>query len=229
MLKQLFEKINSELLTEEVQLEMSAIFESAVNAAIAKKEVELDEKNKAEIGEFKEELIGKLDEYLHYFVEEFTRENEKQITDAVKVKTAERVLSTFESIVKDFNLQLSEQTVTDNAELDGAKSKISEQTETILALRKEIQAMQSEKIIVSIAEGLGDDVRKDKFRQLATTVSFISEEDYSKKLGILAESVKEKAAPAPAQIVDNVDDVTPPPVITESRVDRYVKNVSGKK
>jgi len=99
MLEQLFEKINSELLTDEIKLEMSAMFESAVNEAIQTKEQELEESNKQEITEFKDSLTTKLDEYLTYFVEEFTQENEQQVEDAVKIQTAEKVLGVFEGIV----------------------------------------------------------------------------------------------------------------------------------
>lgn len=192
MLDQLFEKINSELLNDEVKLEMTAMFESAVNEAIQTKEQELEESNKQEIAEFKDELTIKLDEYLTYFVEEFTRENEQQIEDAVKVKTAERVLGVFESVVNDFNMKLSDETIDNETELKEAKATIDSQTEELLKARKEIEAMKVEKIVESIAVGFETESDQEKFRGLAKTITFTEEEDFKTKLGVLGESISSK-------------------------------------
>jgi len=192
MLEQLFEKINSELLNDEVKLEMTAMFESAVNEAIQAKEQELEESNKQEIAEFKDELTIKLDEYLTYFVEEFTRENEQQVEDAVKVKTAERVLNVFEGVVNDFNMKLSDEAVDNDKELEEAKATIDSQTEELLETRKQIEAMKVEKIVEGIAIGFETESDQEKFRELAKTITFTEEEDFKSKLGVLGESISSK-------------------------------------
>lgn len=222
MLEQLFEKINSELLTDEVQLEMTAMFESAVNTAIEAKEAELEESNKGEIAEFKDDLVTKLDEYLTYFVEEFTRENEQQIEDAVKVKTAQRVLDTFEGIVQEFNIKLDENVVADTEALDAANVTINEQTEELLALRKDAVGIKAAAIVEGIANDLDSDAKQEKFRALAETITFSDDDEFAKKLGVLAESVKE-VAPSPTPMPEPSDpDPNPEP---DARMSGYLSNL----
>jgi hypothetical protein len=190
MLNQLFEKINSELLNDEVKLEMTAMFESAVNAAIEAKETELEESNKVEISEFKDTLTTKLDEYLTYFVEEFTQENEQQVENAVKIKTAEKVLSVFEGVVNDFNMKLSDDVVTNEAELEEAKATINSQTEELLETRKELEALKVEKIVEGIAAHFEVESDQEKFREIAKTITFNGDtEEFKSKLVVLGESI----------------------------------------
>jgi len=197
MLDQLFEKINSDLLNDEVKLEMSAMFESAVNVAIEAKEAELDESNRVEISEFKDTLTTKLDEYLTYFVEEFTQENEQQIENVVKVQTAEKVLGVFEGIVNDFNMKLSDDSISNEDELDEAKSTLNSQTEELIQARKDIVALQSEKIVESIVQGFEIESDQEKFREVAKTITFNGDaEDFKAKLTVLGESIA---------VVDNKD------------------------
>ena len=215
MLEQLFEKIESELLTDEVKLEMATLFESALNEAIAAKESALEEQNKSDIAEFKDEMVGKLDEYLAYFVEEFTRENEQQIEDAVKVKTAQRVLDTFEGVVQDFNMKLDESVVADSEDLDTAKGTISEQTEEIITLRKQVTDLEASKVVEGMVDEFETDGEKEKFRTLAETITFTDSEDYAKKLGVISESVKTPTEPV-KPLEENLDpDPVDPPAIDE--------------
>jgi len=190
MLDQLFEKINSELLNDEVKLEMTAMFESAVNAAIEAKETELEESNKVEISEFKDTLTTKLDEYLTYFVEEFTQENEQQIEDAVKVQTAQKVLSVFEGVVNDFNMKLSDDSISNEAELEEAKATINSQTEELIEARKELEALKVEKIVEGIAAEFEVESDQEKFREVAKTITFNGDaEEFKSKLEVLGESI----------------------------------------
>src|SRR5271157_750763 len=124
-LDKLFETISSDILTEEIKLTISTIFESAVTEAVKAKEVELEETNKTEIQEFREELTTQIDEYLNYIVEEFIKENEGAVDSRVKVKTAEKILETFSKIVNDFNVELSEEKVEQDDSIDALKEEVS--------------------------------------------------------------------------------------------------------
>lgn len=224
MLEQLFEKIESELLTDEVKLEMATLFESALNEAIAKKEEDLEEQNKADIAEFKDEMVGKLDEYLTYFVEEFTRENEQQIEDAVKVKTAQRVLDTFEGVVQDFNMKLDEDVVADTEELDAAKGTISEQTEEILALRKQVTELEATKVVEGLVDQFETDAEKEKFRTLAETINFTDTEEYTKKLGVISESIKTPTEPV-KPLEENLDPDPIDPPAKDEKMAGYLRRL----
>jgi hypothetical protein len=204
---------------------MSTLFESAINTAITKKEEELDEQNKGEIAEFKDDLVTKLDEYLTYFVEEFTRENEQQIEDAVKVKTASRVLDVFEGVVQEFNIQLDEKVVEESEELATAKTTINEQTEELLTLRKEKTDMEATAVVESMTDGFESDAQQEKFRKLAETVTFTDSEEYKRKLTVLAESVKDAGAPTPQPLEEDLDDTTDPDTPVVSPMANYLKRL----
>ncbi len=208
MLDQLFEKINSELLNDEVKLEMTAMFESAVNVAIEAKEAELDESNKVEISEFKDTLTTKLDEYLTYFVEEFTQENEQQVENAVKVETAEKVLNVFEGIVNDFNMKLSDDSISNEEELDEAKTTINNQTEELIGARKELEELKSEKIVEGIAGGFEVESDQEKFREVAKTITFGGDvEDFKAKLEVLGESIVSAEPATDGERLDEEEEV----------------------
>jgi len=228
MLDQLFEKINSELLTDEVKLEMSAMFESALNTAIEAKEQELEESNKVEISEFKDTLTTKLDEYLTYFVEEFTQENEQQIEDEVKIKTASRVLGVFEGIVNDFNMKLSDDVVTNEDELAEAKATIDSQTEELLEARKALEAAKVEKIVEGMAAKFEIATDAEKFREVAKTLTFAGDtEDFENKLGILGESITSEKSNSSERLEEGEEEeLLDEEVKTPSRMSSYLTQLS---
>jgi hypothetical protein len=156
-LQKLFEQIESEVLTEEVKLQISTLFESAVNEAIAQKEVALEEQNRAEISEFKESMTEQIDEYLNYFVEEFVKENEDLIDNKVKVKTATKILETFSKIVNDFNMELSEEKESCDEELESLKVECNKLTNKLIESKKEIQTVTKAAMIAEAGSycGLG--------------------------------------------------------------------------
>ena len=143
----LFESIESDVLTESVKLEMSVLFENAINEAVKVKEEELEAKNKLEIEQYQESLTNKIDDYLGLFVEEFIKENASTITESVKLKTAERVLKTFNQIVTDFNIQLDEKVVTDEQALTEAKQQINKLTDDLVNAKKEVKMREKAALV----------------------------------------------------------------------------------
>lgn len=235
MLEKLFEKVNSELLTDEIKLELSTIFESQLNEAIAAKEQELEEGNATEIAEFKDEMITKLDEYLAYFVEEFTKEQEDQIVESVKVERATEILETFDTMVKSFNMQLSEESLEESADLEEAKTKLSEQTETIINLRKEVEGMQVAQIVEAKASEFDVDTEKEKFRKLAETVTFGGDvEEFTSKIDVIAESIKDSKEEPHAELEeeevegegDQLEEAQELKESSKSSTQRYMKYLS---
>lgn len=225
MLDQIFEKIDSGLLTDEVKLEMTTIFEAAVTEAVAKKEEELEEQNKLEIAEFKEELVSKLDEYLNYFVEEFVKENEQQIEESVKVKTATRVLNIFENLVNEFNMKLSDETVDYEQEIEESKAKMSEMVEQIIQLEKEIVKRDIEKVVESVTATLETDAQKEKFKSIVEGITFDDIESFTKKLETIAESIKDVSNTGLKKIDEEEEEK---PTLNESKNDRisyYLKQL----
>lgn len=176
----LFEQINNEVLTEDVKLQMSVLFENALLEATKAKEAELLEKSTQEMKEFKESLTNQLDSYLDLFVEEFTKKNEAVITESVKVKTAEKILKTFSALVNDFHIQLDEKKIDSEDALKEANSKINELTTKLIESRKEIKVREKAALVMEASTKLTTDLEKAKLVEYAKGLPF--DELFEKKV-----------------------------------------------
>lgn len=204
-LDKLFEQINSEILTDEVKVQISTIFEAKLTEAVKAKETELEEQNKAEIAEFKENLIGQIDEYLNYFVEEYTRENETVVAESVQVDTAKKVLTTFSEMVDSFNLELSEAKVDNTEEINALKADVNAKVNENIELKKQIADLTRKALVESKAGELTTDTEKEKFLKLAEAVAFEDEASFTQKLDAIVATVK-TAAGKPDKIDESVDE-----------------------
>jgi len=128
MLEKIFENVNSELLTDEVKLQISTIFEANLNKSIKEKEEELEkdyedkvEKVKEEAEEeiddvkkevkenlqkFKKRLVNTLESYISYFTDNFIKENREQIVSLAEVKQAEKIIDAFKESNLKFGMKL---------------------------------------------------------------------------------------------------------------------------
>lgn len=221
MLEELFEKLNSEVLTDEIKLQMSTLFESALNEAIKAKEVELEESNRLEIAEFKESLTNQIDEYLNYFVEEFVKENEDVVNDSVKVKTAEKVLESFQKIVNDFNVEISEEKLEESDEIVKLKEENSKLVNDLLESKKETSLLKKAALIAEKSQELETEIEKDKLTQLAETVEF--DDVFESKLSVFVEQIKttRETTKVPEQLTE---DVKPEDVKPEDKTSESMKN-----
>lgn len=221
------------VLSEDVIQKMGILFENTINEhkklIEEKVTTELQEKNEQEIQEFKEGLTEKLDSYLDYFVSKFVEDNKQQIQESVKVKAAERVLNTFQKLVTDFNIQLSEQTISNDTEIAQLKEALNEAVNKRIDLENKIKEGKRQQMISEAASKVKVESVKSTFVKLAENFDFTSEEGFSKKLSTLAESleVKETHKEKPLVIQEAVENQKTVPVVEEVKkttgTERYLK------
>lgn len=195
-LSELFESINSEILTDDIKLQMETIFETAVNEAVKAKEVELAEEAKVEIATFKEDLVEQVDSYLEYFVKEYIKENEQVIEDFTKVKLAEKVLRNFQQMVEAFNVALSDESVSSEDKVEELTAENTKLVNKLIESRKETQSVKKAAMISEASAKLETDVQKEKLVEMAKDLEF-DEEIFESKLDVLVEkiiTVKEEVA-----------------------------------
>jgi hypothetical protein len=188
-LKELFESIESELLTDEVKLQMSTLFESAINEAIKSKEKELEESNRTEITEFKEDLVEQVDSYIDYFCKEYIKENEQVVEDFAKVKLAEKVLRNFQQMVEAFNISLNDESISSEDEIEELKTENTTLVNKLIESRKETQLVKKAAMISEACEKLATDVEREKLVEMAKTVDF-DEELFESKLDIFVTKIQ---------------------------------------
>jgi hypothetical protein len=184
-------KLDEEIFTEEVMGKIKLVVESKVAEKLEVEKEKLEEQNKEELSEFKEDMIDRFDEYTTYFVEEFTKDNEQDIIDSVKVKTAERVLENFNKMVNEFNMSLSEETVDQSDKLDGLESDLNESINENIELKKELAESNKYAMILDRVMKIETEVEKSRFAKLAESFDYEDEDSFNTKLETLQESLVE--------------------------------------
>jgi hypothetical protein len=224
-LQELFEGITSDILTEEVQLKIATLFESALNEAIEAKEKELEEANKEELATFKEDLVNQTDEYLNYFTKEYIKENEQLVEDYTKVRIAEKVLRNFQQMVEAFNISLSDESISSEDELDELKTENTKLVNKLIESRKETETVKKAAMISEAADKLETDIQRDKLVESAKKLEF-DEELFESKLAvlvdkILAEKTEESSVEKLDEKIEESEVVKP----TSASMADYLKNI----
>jgi hypothetical protein len=124
-------------------------------------------------------------------------------------------------------MKLSEESFEESEELGEAKSKLSEQTEELLTLRKEVEGMKVAAMVEAKALEFEVDTEREKFRKLAETISFTGDESlFGQKLTVIAESVSDSKEDTRQELDEEQDDSQEEEKLDEkqeSTTDRYMK------
>ena len=145
-LKKILEKYFKEQLSDEALTEISTLFEAAVSEkvkeAIADKETELEESNKADMEKFKSELVDKLSEYTKVAVGEFVDDNRPAIESGVKVKVSESVIQGVVKLLKEQYINVPESETDVVADLEekskGLETKLNDAINSDIENKKQI-------------------------------------------------------------------------------------------
>lgn len=182
-----------DIFTDELLESLSTVFEAKIlehkQTVEDQVKVELEEANRSEIIEFKSALTDQLDEYLNYFTEKFLDDNQEQIHEDVKVKTAERVLARFNGLVNDFNIQLDESTLDQDETIDSLKEELNDAVNRKIELEEEMRIVKKQQCIQEAADDIDVSSEKATFVKLAENFDYKDEDQFKEKLTALSESV----------------------------------------
>lgn len=222
-LKELFESISSDILTDEVKLQIGSIFETSVTEAVAAKEQELEEANRTEIAEFKDTLVEQIDSYMDYFVEEYIKENEAIVEDYTKVMIAEKVLRNFKQMCEAFNISLSDESLSSEDEIEELQSENTKLVNKLIEAKKETAQVKKAAYIAEAAQKLETDVQREKLVEMAKALDF-EEELFEGKLEVLIETVMAKKEEVIEEKLEEKEEVVEEPKaqLTEA-VKSYLK------
>ena len=194
--------MNSEdSLSEEFKQKASTIFEAAVKSKVRPEiqriEDEISTKYSEKVEEFKEELSDKVDTYLNYVVEEWTKENELAIERGLKGEIAEDFISGLKQLFEDHYIDVPDEKYD---VLEAQSEKISELEEKInnvmeqnVSLKQGNSELVREQVISEVSEDLAD-TEIEKFKSLTQDVEFGDEESFTEKLNTLKENYFPKVA-----------------------------------
>ena len=187
--------VAGEDLSEEFKEKAATIFEAAVKSKVRDEIDRITEESKTEKDEqietFKDELTEKVDTYLNYVVDEWTKENELAIERGLKGEIAEDFISGLKQLFEDHYIDVPDEKYD---VLEAQSEKISELEEKLNeAIQKNVSFKDSnsklvrEQVISDVSEDLAD-TEIEKFKSLTNDIDFTDEESFREKLDTLKDS-----------------------------------------
>lgn len=224
---------SDDTLSEEFKLKAATIFEAAVKSKIRSEIARIDEEvnseKETEMDTFKEEIAEKVDTYLNYVVEEWTKENELAIERGLKGEIAEDFISGLKQLFEDHYIDVPDEKYN---VLEAQSEKISELEEKLNeAIQKSVDltsfnsTLVREQVISEVSEDLAD-TEIEKFKSLTQDVDFGNEASFREKLNTLKESYFPKSQASSDTAIDDEDGSTAQDVDTTDAMKTYMSAIS---
>ena len=189
-------------LSEEFKSEATTLFEAQINTRIEEIEGEVQAKYETLLEEHTlavtEEMVGRIDEYLNYVVEEWMQENRLAVSNGLRTEITEGFIEKLRSVfaesyieIPEEKLDLFESTVED---FENLKGELDGQVEKNMEINEENEQLRCELLFREVSEGLTD-TETQKLRNLAESVEFESVEQFAEKLSVLRENIENLGTP----------------------------------
>ena len=197
--KEDIDAIFGEDLSEDLREKAETVFEAAVSARVAEINTQYSEAFDEQINEakeaIKEDMTGKLDEYINYLSEQWLEENQVAIESSLKVEVAESFMSGLKGLIEAHNVILPEDNETDvlsslESRVEELEGKLEEETSEKISLTSALVESQVQNIFAESVDGLAD-TQIEKLRALSEGLDYENVEDFSNKLNTLKESYLE--------------------------------------
>ena len=220
-------------LSEEFKVKAATIFEAAVKSRVRSEieriQEEIYSEASVEVDAFKDELTEKVDTYLNYVVEEWSKENELAIERGLKGEIAEDFISGLKQLFEDHYIDVPDEKYD---VLEAQSEKISELEEKLNeAIQKSVDLTSSnanlvrEQVISEVSEDLAD-TEIEKFKSLTQDVEFGNEDSFREKLDTLKENYFPKAQTSSDKTIDDEDGSTAQDVDTTDAMKMYMSAIS---
>jgi len=136
-------------------------------------------------------MTDKVDTYLNYVVEEWTKENELAIERGLKGEIAEDFISGLKQLFEDHYIDVPDEKYdvleAQSEKIAELEEKLNEAIDKNVKAKDENSKLVREQVIAEISEDLAD-TEFEKFKSLTQDVEFTDEESFTEKLNTLKES-----------------------------------------
>jgi len=225
--------VEGEDLSEEFKERAATIFEAAVKSKIRSEIVRIEEDTKsekdAEMESFKEEVTEKVDTYLNYVVEEWTKENELAIERGLKGEIAEDFISGLKQLFEDHYIDVPDEKYdvleAQSEKISELEKKLNESIQKSVDLTSSNSTLVREQVISEVSEDLAD-TEIEKFKSLTQDVDFGDEDSFRVKLNTLKESYFPKSHTHSDKAIDDEDGSTAQDVDTTDSMKTYMSAIS---
>ena len=226
--------VDGEDLSEEFRNKAATIFEAAVKSKTREEIARIHESMTSDFEVKLEETVSalteKVDTYLNYVVEEWTKENELAIERGLKGEIAEDFISGLKQLFEDHYIDVPDEKYdvleaqSDKiAELEEKVNSVMEQNISLTSVKSQLVR---EQVISEACEELTD-TEIEKFKSLTEDVDFVDEESFKAKLDTLKESYFPKTIVE--QTFDDEDGGTAQDIDTTGAMNAYMSAISRNK
>ena len=226
--------VDGEDLSEEFKNKAATIFEAAVKSKTREEITRIHESMTSDFEVKLEEsvdiLTEKVDTYLNYVVEEWTKENELAIERGLKGEIAEDFISGLKQLFEDHYIDVPDEKYdlleaqSDKiAELEEKVNSVMEQNISLTSVKSQLVR---EQVVSEACEELTD-TEIEKFKSLTEDVDFVDEESFKAKLDTLKESYFPKTIVE--QTFDDEDGGTAQDIDTTGAMNAYMSAISRNK
>ena len=224
--------VEGEDLSEEFKEKAATIFEAAVKSKIRSEVERLEESNsnarEQEMDTFKDELTEKVDTYLNYVVDEWTKENELAIERGLKGEIAEDFISGLKQLFEDHYIDVPDEKYdvleAQSEKISELEEKLNETIQKNVELSDTKTTLVREQVISEVSEDLAD-TEIEKFKSLTEDVDFGSEESFREKLNTLKESYFPRSTVV-EQTFDDEDGTAAKDIDTTEAMSAYLSAIS---
>ena len=182
-------------LSEEFKVKAATIFEAAVKSRVRSEieriDDELNTEKETEIAAIKEEVSEKVDTYLNYVVEEWTKENELAIERGLKGEIAEDFISGLKQLFEDHYIDVPDEKYdvleAQSEKISELEERLNEEMQKNINLITDKSELVREQVISEVSEDLAD-TEIEKFKSLTEDLVFTDEESFREKLDTLKDN-----------------------------------------
>ena len=226
--------VDGEGLSEEFKNKAATIFEAAVKSKTREEITRIHESMTSDfevkLEESVDTLTEKVDTYLNYVVEEWTKENELSIERGLKGEIAEDFISGLKQLFEDHYIDVPNEKYdvleAQSEKINELEEKVNSVMEQNVALTQVKSQLVREQVISEVSEELTD-TEIEKFKSLTEDVDFVSEESFRAKLHTLKESYFPKTIVE--QTFDDEDGGTAQDIDTTGAMTAYMSAISRNK
>ena len=222
-------------LSEEFKEKAATVFEAAVKSKM-RSEVEriveaVNSEKETEMETFKDELTEKVDTYLNYVVETWSKENELAIERGLKGEIAEDFISGLKQLFEDHYIDVPDEKYdvleAQSDKIAELEDKLNEEIQKNVDISQTNSGLVREQMIVEVSEDLAD-TEIEKFKSLTDDVDFVDAESFREKLNTLKESYfpKVKSTSSVGTYIDDEDGGTAQDVDTTDTMKKYMSAIS---
>ncbi len=219
-------------LSEEFKRKAATVFEAAVKSKVREEVTRLEEDYRNDLEENmvknQEELTEKVDNYLNYVVEEWTKENELAIERGLKGEIAEDFISGLKQLFEDHYIDVPDEKYdvleAQSQKISELEAKLNEEIEKNVSYKNNNAKLVREQVI---SECTGDltDVEIEKFKSLTEDVDFTDETSFRNKLDTLKESYFPKNKQVVSETTDDVETGNAQDIDTSDTMAVYMKAI----